>query len=228
MKAMTQPGWIAQMETRARQRRHRLFTGLLPVLDRPLEILDVGGVHDYWKRAGDTASLNANIVLFNVFSQSDLPANFSSVVGDARDLSRYADRQFDVVFSNSVIGHVGSAQDQQRMAREIRRVGVRHFVQTPNHGFPIDWRTLVPGFHFLPASAQAWCFQRFPVGRYAKVDDQRAALELATRIRNVRKADLPVFFPGSTVVCEKFAGLTKSFMIHQGFEVDSTRAEQAS
>jgi hypothetical protein len=228
MKPMTQPGWIAQIETRARQRRHRLFTGLLPVLDRPLEILDVGGVHDYWKRAGDTAPLNANIVLFNVFSQSDLPANFSSVVGDARDLSRYADRQFDVVFSNSVIGHVGSAPDQQRMAREIRRVGVRHFVQTPNHGFPIDWRTLVPGFHFLPASAQAWCFQSFPVGRYAKVDDRHAAVELATRIRNVRKADLPVFFPGSTVVCEKFLGMTKSFMIHQGFETNAPARSEAS
>jgi SAM-dependent methyltransferase len=228
MKAMTQPGWIAQMETRARQRRHRLFTGLLPALDRPLKILDVGGVHDYWKRAGDTAPMHANIVLFNVFSQSDLPANFSSVVGDARDLSRYADRQFDVVFSNSVIGHVGSPQDQLRMAREICRVGVRHFVQTPNHDFPIDWRTLVPGFHFLPASAQAWCFQRFPVGRYAKVDDWHVALELATRIRNVRKADLPVFFPDSKVVCEKFLGLTKSFMIHQGFEADSARAEQAA
>jgi len=228
MKPMTQPGLLAHIEMRARRRRHRLFTGLLPVLDRPLEILDVGGVHDYWKRAEDAAPLHANIVLFNIFSQSDLPAHFSSVVGDARDLSRYADRQFDVVFSNSVIGHVGSAQDQLRMAREIRRVGVRHFVQTPNHGFPIDWRTLVPGFHFLPVDIQAWCFQKFPVGRYDKVDDWHAALELATRIRNVRKADLPVFFPGSTVVCEKFAGLTKSFMIHQGFEADSARAEQVA
>jgi SAM-dependent methyltransferase len=228
MKPMTQSGLLSEIETRARRRRHRFFKGLLPVLDRPLEILDVGGVHDYWKRAEDTAPLNANIVLFNVFSQSDLPAHFSSVVGDARDLSRYADRQFDVVFSNSVIGHVGSPQDQLRMAREIRRVGVRHFVQTPNHGFPIDWRTLVPGFHFLPATLQAWCFQRFPVGRYAKVDDWQAALELATRIRNIRKEDLPVFFPDSKVVCERFLGLTKSFMIHQGFEVDSARAEQAA
>lgn len=228
MKPMTQPGLLSHIEMRARRRRHRLFTGLLPVLDRPLEILDVGGVHDYWQRAGDAAPLHANIVLFNIFSQSDLPAHFSSAVGDARDLSRYADRQFDVVFSNSVIGHVGSAQDQLRMAREIRRVGVRHFVQTPNHGFPIDWRTLVPGFHFLPVDIQAWCFQKFSVGRYEKVDDQHAALELATRIRNVRKADLPVFFPGSTVVCEKFAGLTKSFMIHQGFDADSDRAEQAA
>ena len=113
-------------------------------------------------------------------------------------------------------------------AREIRRVGVRHFVQTPNHGFPIDWRTLVPGFHFLPATLQAWCFQRFPVGRYARVDDWQAALELATRIRNIRKEDLPVFFPDSKVVCERFLGLTKSFMIHQGFEVDSARAEQTA
>jgi len=225
---MTQSGWLSQVETRARRRRHRFFTGLLPVLDRPLEILDVGGVHDYWKRAGDTAPLNANVVLFNVFSQSDLPANFSSVVGDARDLSRYADQQFDVVFSNSVIGHVGSPQDQLRMAREIRRVGVRHFVQTPNHGFPIDWRTLVPGFHFLPVELQAWCFQKFPVGRYDKVDDRQTAVELATRIRNVRKRDLPVFFPDSKVVCERFLGLTKSFMIHQGFEADAPRAEQAS
>lgn len=81
----------------------------------------------------------AKVTLLNVMPQAGIDA----VLGDARDLSRYGDGEFDVVFSNSCIGHVGGFEDQLRMAREIRRVGRRYFVQTPNHGLPIDWRILV-------------------------------------------------------------------------------------
>ena len=70
--------------------------------------------------------------------------------GAARDLSRYSDREFDVVFSNSVINVVGDIWDQERMAKEIGRVGKRYFVQAPNRGFLVDWRTLVLCFHLLP------------------------------------------------------------------------------
>ena len=153
------------------------------------------------------------IELLNIHNQDARPP-FKAVVGDARDLSRYPDRQFNVVFSNSVIGHVGSFQDQQRMANEIRRVGQRFFVQTPNHGFLVDWRTLVPFFHFLPTRAQAWCFEHFKVGTYRRASCRAEAINLAHRIRNIRRCELPILFPNAAVVPERVLGLTKSFMVH--------------
>ena len=153
------------------------------------------------------------IVLLNLSNQ-DATRPLEAVVGDARDLSRYADRQFDVVFSNSVIGHVGSFQDQQRMANEVRRVGKHFFVQTPNHQFLVDWRTLVPFFHFLPMAAQAWCFERFRIGTYRRARCRAEAVKFATEVRNITWREVPILFPNAAVVPERVLGLTKSFMVH--------------
>ena len=202
--------WV---ETVARRRRNALLVRLLKPLKRPLSILDVGGTIEYWRTMELPSGSASQIVLLNTFEQ---PANapFEAVVGDACDLSRYNDRQFDLVFSNSVIGHVGSFSDQHRMAREIRRVGKYFFLQTPSHGFPLDWRTLVPFFHFLPAETQAWCFEHFSVGTYSRARSSAEALHLATRVRNIRRRELALLFPQANVVNERVLGLTKSFMIH--------------
>jgi hypothetical protein len=101
-----------------------------------------------------------------------------------------------------------------RTASEIRRVGRCYFVQTPNHAFPIDWRTMVPMFHFLPAAAQTWCFERARVGTYRRARDRIEALHWASRVRNIRRRELALLFPGGTVVHERFGGFTKSFIAH--------------
>lgn len=200
------------LQDAARKRRHERFVRLVAPLATQPTLLDVGGTAAYWQHLPFPAGLAPRITLLNAFEQDAGP--FSAVVGDARDLSRYGDRQFDIVFSNSVIGHVGSSSDQQSMADEVRRVGKHFFVQTPNHGFPVDWRTLVPLFHFLPARAQAACFSRVRVGRYRKASNAQEALEWATRIRNLRRYEIELFFPGASVIEERVLGLTKSFMIH--------------
>jgi hypothetical protein len=127
---------IGKIEAAARRRRNTIFFRLIESLERPITILDVGGTVEYW-RTLDLPGGVAKIVLLNTFPQR-ASAPFEVIVGDACDLSRYSDRQFDLVFSNSVIGHVGSFGKQQRMASEIRRVGRYFFLQTPNHGFPVD------------------------------------------------------------------------------------------
>jgi SAM-dependent methyltransferase len=153
------------------------------------------------------------IVLLNTSTQT-ADKNFRCILGDARDLSQFADHQFDIVFSNSVIGHVGGLEDQARMAREISRVGKHFFLQTPNHMFPVDWRTLVPFFHFLPNKAQAWCFLHLRVGVYRRARDPKEAEEWSTRVRNLRRHELHTLFPGAAVVEERILGFTKSFMVH--------------
>jgi hypothetical protein len=166
---------------------------------------------------------NIEIVLLNTFVQEHLPPPFLSVVADARDLSRYGDREFDVVYSNSVLCHVGAFSDRVRMAREIRRVGRSYFVQTPNPGFIIDWRTLIPFFHFLPLSSQAWCFRHFRVGTYPRIQDYSASLYQASRVQTVTCDELRRLFPDGTIVRERVLGMTKSFVVHSGF-VASDRA----
>ncbi len=58
-----------------------------------------------------------------------------------------------VVFSNSVIEHVGTWEDQQAFAAEVRRVGRRLWV--PAYECPIEPHYLAPLVHYLPKEVQA-------------------------------------------------------------------------
>ena len=71
------------------------------------------------------------------------------VVADGRELP-FADGEFDVAFSNAVVEHVGSRDDQQRFVLELCRVARRVFLTTPNRLFPLDPHTLLPVVHWLP------------------------------------------------------------------------------
>jgi SAM-dependent methyltransferase len=71
------------------------------------------------------------------------------VQGDALDLP-FADGEFDVVFSNAVVEHVGGRERQRRFVAEALRVARRAFVTTPNRWFPIEVHTLLPVVHWLP------------------------------------------------------------------------------
>jgi SAM-dependent methyltransferase len=64
----------------------------------------------------------------------------------------FADKSFDIVFSNAVIEHVGSKEAQQQFIRECLRVGRRVFITTPSRSFPVELHTMVPFVHWLPMS----------------------------------------------------------------------------
>ena len=71
------------------------------------------------------------------------------VRGDACALP-FVDGEFDVVFSNAVIEHVGDRERQRRLVLEALRVGRRVFLTTPNRRFPIEVHTRLPLVHWLP------------------------------------------------------------------------------
>lgn len=62
----------------------------------------------------------------------------------------FDDGLFDLVFSNAVIEHVGSRQQQRAFVDEILRVGRRAFITTPNRRHPIEFHTVTPLLHYLP------------------------------------------------------------------------------
>lgn len=62
----------------------------------------------------------------------------------------FEDDSFDLIFSNAVIEHVGSREQQRAFLGEILRVGKRAFVTTPNRLHPIEFHTVTPFLHYLP------------------------------------------------------------------------------
>src|SRR4051812_32661863 len=74
----------------------------------------------------------------------------TTVRADGRELP-FADRAFELGFSNAVVEHVGGGRAGQRQfVGELCRVAERVFVTTPNRWFPLDPHTLLPFAHWLP------------------------------------------------------------------------------
>ena len=150
-----------------RRERFAFFHRLLQTVPRPVRILDVGGTENFWQQMGfltPEAASSIQIVLLNLTAPQVSSSLVKSVAGDGCSMPQYSDGEFDIVFSNSVIEHVPDRAGQQRMAAEIRRVGRRYFVQTPNRYFPIEPHFLFPGFQFLPVAARAALLRRFDLG----------------------------------------------------------------
>jgi methyltransferase family protein len=214
--ALFDPNAADSFSARLRRRRFRVFRRLLDSVPGRLHILDVGGTETFWRHMG-MFDARVEILLLNLDAAASTTANVRSRRGDAREMSEFPDRSFDIVFSNSVIEHVGGHVEQQRMAAEIRRLGRRYFLQTPNYFFPVEPHFLTPGFQFLPLAARAWLVRRFRLGWFGRESDRERSLEIADSIRLLTRSELREMFPGATIAAERFCGLTKSFMVYDGW-----------
>jgi 2-polyprenyl-3-methyl-5-hydroxy-6-metoxy-1,4-benzoquinol methylase len=198
---------------RMRRRRFQLFREMVEPMGRPLRILDVGGTQMFWERMGFGGEEGVEITLLNLRKQDVDRPGFVALTGDARDLSQFADKQFDIAFSNSVIEHVGSWDDQQQMASEMLRVGQRVFLQTPNKCFPLEPHFLFPFFQFLPMRLRVWLVRHFSLGWYKRIPDKQQAEKECRQIRLLRLGELKKLFPGARIEKEKYWGLGKSFVV---------------
>lgn len=203
-----------------RMKRIILFKELIssiPNISKPIKILDVGGTEIFWERMGFADDERYYITLLNLSKVETHHQNLISFVGDARGMPQFNNGEFDVVFSNSVIEHVGEYEDQKKMAKEIQRVGKRYFIQTPNFYFPFEPHFLFPFFQFFPLWLKVLMVQHFNLGWYTKIPDKEKAIKTVNSIRLLKRKELMVLFPGGTIFEEKFMGLTKSFVIYNGW-----------
>jgi SAM-dependent methyltransferase len=202
--------------TRMRQQRFALFTDLLSSVPRPIRILDVGGTQRFWKTM-QFAQEDIEVVILNVTKGDVSLPNFTAVAGDARNMTAFRDHEFDVVFSNSVIEHVGNFANQQQMANEVMRVGKRYFVQTPHRYFPIEPHFLMPYFQFWPLELRIWLLTRFTIGWHKRTPDPAQARAIVEEIHLLTTNQLRVLFLNGTMYRERILGLTKSFVMYGGW-----------
>jgi hypothetical protein len=200
------------VSTALRRRRMDVFHRLIQDKDRPVRVLDVGGTEAYWRAVGIPDGLR--IVLLNQAAPDPVTPGMEGVAGDARDMSVFGDRTFDVVFSNSVIEHVGTFRDQTAMAREVQRVGRAYFVQTPNRYFPIEPHFLFPGFQFLPVGMRARLHNRWNLGWMSRAPSLEAARREVEQVRLLTRRELQALFPDASIHVERFAGVPKSYVAY--------------
>lgn len=111
------------------QRMHRFWRHF--DLTSQARVLDVGGSWFNW-------SLLPEAPLLTICNLSPPKGKeFVGLVADGRHLP-FRPGAFDVVYSNSVIEHVGGKEGQEAFAEECRRVGQRYYIQTPNKRFLIE------------------------------------------------------------------------------------------
>lgn len=204
--------------TRLRKKRHAFFVELIQSLHKPIKILDVGGTELYWKAMELPEALEVKVVLLNLEEHDVSSKDFISVAGNATDMKEMKDRSFDAVFSNSVIEHVGDFQAQRRMAKEVARIGKRYFIQTPNYWFPMEPHFLVPGFQWLPVALRVWLIRHFNLGWHKRITDLEQARDLVDHTRLLTKKEFQSLFPDAKLYEEKIFGLTKSFILYNGWD----------
>ena len=117
----------------------------------------------------------------------------------------FKDNEFDVVFSNSVIEHVGDFWDQKLFAAEVQRVSKRYFLQTPSFWFPYEPHAMIPFFQFLPSNLKMWLRLVYPKSTYP--------IEELLSIRLLTKKELKYLFPYATIITERMFLLPKSYYI---------------
>jgi len=147
---------------------------------------------------------------------------FKTVLLDEGGTLPFEDNYFDIVHCNSVIEHVGidkaqqwSVRDgkkfakmaferQKKFADEIRRVGKKYFVQTPNKNFILESHTWLPLVQFLP---------RPILIRMIRWLNKWWVKKTAPDWNLMTEKQMKELFPEATVIRERVFGLTKSLIM---------------
>jgi len=187
--------------------RARRFEQFIKIL-RPSasdSLIDVGGEPVFWTNhppvVGSIDLVNPKVMRFN---HAAYPGHRQrSLVGDGRNLADFGDQSYDIAFSNSVIEHVGTWEDQQKFAAEMRRVGKRVWCQTPARECPVEPHYMAPFIHWLPRSLQRRLMRRFtPWGWLSKPTPEDIAFMVDTT-RLLTQREMKQLFPDCRIIVER-------------------------
>jgi SAM-dependent methyltransferase len=205
-----------------RRKRFQFFESRIKNLQKPISIVDIGGKVDFWVNEGYHNRYDVTITLLNSEPEESEYFNIRTVMGDACNLWMFKTEEFDIAFSNSLIEHLYTMENQLQMALEAFRVGKYFFIQTPNLYFPIEPHFKFPLFQFLPKSVKLFLLTKTSLINGITYDRQYAE-NIIREIRLLSKSEFAQLFPLGELYIERFLWFSKSFVLHnlpkQGAEV---------
>jgi hypothetical protein len=176
-----------------------------------MTVLDLGG----WPAAWDLAPVRPKHVtcVNTVDYRQEARTDISVVVADALELpDEVTNAQFDLVYSNSLIEHIGGKGQRQRFAAAVCSTGTHYWVQAPYRYFPIEPHWVFPFFQFLPLAAKATVSRHWDAGGYTSKGCPETSVELALEVELPTITDFRYLFSGSEIIVERFAGVPKSII----------------
>lgn len=189
---------------RFRRKRFEQLFSMMDVTDDST-ILDVGGLPYDWIELDFRGEVIC-ISLSNIHEGYYGDGNIEYRIKDATTLP-YDDMAFDIVYSNSLLEHVGR-QNQPVVAKEIRRVGCKYWVQVPDRNFPIEPHFRAPFFYQMP----------FPMRKFVAtywtslIRKKNYYLKELDTIHLLTANELQALFDDAEILKEKFLGFTKSII----------------
>jgi SAM-dependent methyltransferase len=192
---------------RMRRRRMALCTGLMG-FDQRRRVLDLGGQAGIWHHVETPQDLTILNLSGRAETRLQTHHDVRYVEGDACNVTDFGDEEFDVVFSNSVIEHVGPEERMRAFAREARRLGRAYWVQTPSKWFPIEAHCGMPFWWFYPESMRRWFLKRWA----AKLPAWTRMIE-ETRV--LTRQELQGLFPDAEIRTERLLGVPKSYAAYR-------------
>ncbi len=186
-----------------RAKRFKRFLEIVRPTDSEV-ILDVGGYPKSWTVHPQPVSridvLNVHTIGWDADAYPE--HRIRTLMGDGCALD-FTDSAYDIVFSNSVIEHVGSWARQQKFASEIRRVGGALWVQTPAYECPVEPHFLAPFVHWLPPRVRRITARWLtPWGWLTRPTKERAS-KTVEEIRLLTKREMRHLFSDCEILVER-------------------------
>jgi hypothetical protein len=205
-------GSATSLSTALRRRRWAMVAAAFPSIGT-MKVLDLGGTVQSWTVSPIRP---AQVTVVNLATAADAPAWIDQIHADACDLLDGIRRVgWDLVYSNSLIEHLGGHARRKDFARGVAELAPAHWIQTPYRYFPVEPHWLFPGFQFLPPSARTRVSMHWPLNRW-RAREHRPALSDVLDVELLTRTELSFYFPGSTIRSERLLGLTKSIIAVSG------------
>jgi hypothetical protein len=193
-----------------------------------MRILDVGGLPRSWQGVPIKSQITIlNIEPINEYELLFLQSNQTTVVGDGTQLP-YADQSFDLVYSNSVIEHLGTWEKQQAFAAEAVRVGRGYWIQTPAKEFPVEPHYFGLFVHWFSKPIQKRLLRNWTLWGWLGRPTENVLDAVLAELRLLSFNEYQQLFPGGLIWVERVFGAPKSYTAYTLPSVSSARVQVAA
>ncbi len=209
---MRDPSFLLQRAFRHfRTQRLRLFERTFAISEGT-RILDVGGSPEIWS----FSNLKPQLTILNMPSAL-APHSHASLVGADGRMLPFSDGAFDIVFSNSVIEHVGTSRRSAAIcpggvARRKELTGYK----LPIGSFRLSTMSCCRPFIFCQSAGSKLSFNRFTGWEHIvrpTADERRNYLHhFLNELNLLDSTDMKALFPDANVIKERFLGIPKSLI----------------